>query len=399
MGLAENTIGSFCVTTDADADGAWTGGMTIYKPDTRNGAPAFGEAFDYTLYYPFLNAKTGTSSVPLNTFQLGTSPEALVANWLSIFDVNTSDGLGITGVVNYYNSEGELANSQNVFIPNGGRGDLPGHQGLVGDTVEQAIGTAVFVPDALPNGGYAAYNITATRYFYDCPGASCTNFLTAFNVPFRPDTKGEMVGSASTVDGRISVVELTNSSTVEAQVVVRFVGEAGNTIAEVGGTVPARGKRDIIANAFGGSGFVPDNTVAYARVQQVDGNTVSASGYYYQRDEFGNLTEGYSAPFAASPGTKTISQFNSFIEHQNTLEVYNTNVAGVTTTINFIDFNGNSVFSQNVTIAGNAMLRLANVELPDDSYGVINVEGDVQGLVIQNITRRVGQYSFVTPGQ
>ncbi|MCB0325621.1 MAG: hypothetical protein KDD69_18695, partial [Bdellovibrionales bacterium] len=89
------------MTTDARSRGAWTGGVTIYKPDLRRGPIPFGEGFDFALYYPFSNAHETALTVPINTFRLGTLPDALIANWFSISDATPGDGFGIRGTIFY----------------------------------------------------------------------------------------------------------------------------------------------------------------------------------------------------------------------------------------------------------------------------------------------------------
>ena len=74
LGLLPDTVGTVCVETDAPTSGRWAGGITVYKPDTRNGPVAFGTAFDFAIYYPFEVPHFGTLTVPLNTFHLGVDP-------------------------------------------------------------------------------------------------------------------------------------------------------------------------------------------------------------------------------------------------------------------------------------------------------------------------------------
>lgn len=394
LGLKPDTVGTVCVETNAAADGLWTGGITLYKQDQRGGATAFGDAFDFALYYPFQNASFGTTAVPLNTFHLGTDPAAVVANWISIADGTPGDKKPLKGTLKIFNDQGVVVQTTNVNIPDGGRADFPGHDGLTNGKNNDAIGMAQF--NSVSAGGYF---MTLTRYFYDCPGASCTNFLAAFNIPRRPATERLIGGGVSTVNGEIAVVELNNVSSKTANKTdVNVFGTSGSSQGKQLVEVPKLGTRHVVVNASGASGFLAANTVGASTVDAKSG-AISALSIFYKLNTFGRLEYAYAAPMLESPGLVQLSQFNSFIQHTNDLEVFNTNASARKVAVNYIDFAGKSVFQVSLDIPGRGVSRLQKINLPADTYGTVTVDGDKAGIVVRNYVSRDGQYTLPFPGQ
>jgi hypothetical protein len=394
LGLEADTVGTVCVTTSG-AEGSWTGGVAIYKPDERiNPAnqQVFGDGFDFALYYPFQNLRTGSTTVPLNTFHLGTDPAATVANWIAISD-GLRDGAPLRGSLFYYNDQGSEIGRDAVDIPDGGRRDFAGHTGLTGTTNGDAIGMAVFVPTALPNGKPAPYLLTLTRYFYDCPGSSCNNFLTAFNIPNRPGTEESIIGGVSTINSEISVVELNNNTRSLANTDVDVYAVSGQSLGSSDVEVPGRGTRHVIVNRVGSTGYLAENTSGAATVRALSG-FVSALSIFYKLDQFGGLQYAYAVPLVGSPGQLQISQFNSFIGHQNTPELYNSGSSSATVDINYIDVSGNNVFGKTVNIPSRGTVRIENVPLPANTFGTINVQSNKLGIVFRNYVSRPGQYTL-----
>ncbi len=394
MGLSPNSVGSVCVETNASTNGAWTGGISIYKPDFRAGTPNFGEAFDFALSYPFLNPALGSTTVPLNTFHLGTNPAALVANWISIADGIQGDGIGLQGSLRYLDSQGVIQRVDSVNVPDGGRLDFSGHDGLTLGVISDAVGLAQFVP----SDNFQRYYLTLTRYFYDCPGASCNNFLTAFNIPRRPGTEAAVAGGVSTVKGEISIVELNNVGSTPASTSLNVFGESGASAGQQPVDVPPLGTRHVIVNRSGVTGFLETEQVGFSSVDATTG-ALSATSLFYKLNPQGVLEYGYSAPLVGSPGLAQLSQFNSFIQHRNDFEAFNTATATRTVTVNYVDFLGANVFSQSFDLAPNAARRLTSVGVPANSYGTINTTVNDSGVIVRNYVAREGIYTLPFPGE
>ncbi len=398
LGLQPDTYGVVCVDTDAKTDGAWVGGITLYKPDARGGAVPFGERFDFALYYPFMNPLTGEYTVPLNTFHLGTNPAATVANWVSIVDANSTDGRPITGRLLYFDASGREITREPVNVLNGGRTDYSGHDALTSGQNVDAIGMARFVPNALRNGGRAEYYITVARYFYDCPGSSCTNFLTAFNIPFRPATGQTLSAGVSTVKGEISIVELNNVGDDTADASVSVFGSSGSFLGREQVVVPALGTRHTIINRAGNSGFLASDEVAIAQTE-VASEAVSALSIFYKLDPNGGLVYAYAAPFVDTPGIGQLSQFNSFIRHANELELYNVGNDRLEVNVGAIDYLGNTVFTnENIVLPVNGSTRIL-LNVPENLYGTVVFSTNGNGLVTRNYVVQQDEYVLTFPGE
>ncbi|HQH28106.1 MAG TPA: hypothetical protein PLP17_11965, partial [Oligoflexia bacterium] len=318
LGLTPDTYGTVCVETDAAGDGAWTGGIALYKPNRREGPKPFGADFDFAIYHPFTNPRQGSMTVPLNTFHLGVNPADPVANWISITDATVGDGQGLSGKLRYYNSLGSLTKEDLVLIADGGRFDFSGHEGIAGLNSQDAVGMARFVPDAISSGAQAKYYLTVSRYFYDCAGTSCTNFLTAFSLPHRPGTEAKITGRASSLNGELSVLELTNTATSPAAAQYKLYAANGTLHGSGSAAIPVLGTTHIILNQAGASGYLPADSLGSIEVDAVSGY-VSASILHYNFNASGELLYAYATPLVGPQKALQVSQFNSFIEHTNSL--------------------------------------------------------------------------------
>ena len=152
LGLEPDTYGTVCVTVDTEERGAWSGGVSLYKADERDGEQAFGAAVDFVLYYPFTNPRTGSYTLPLNTFHLGVRQDGTIANWIRITDAEPGDGERLRGELLYFDEQGKLIKSDQVDLPDGGRFDFSGHEGLAGIENVDAVGMARFVPESKGSG-------------------------------------------------------------------------------------------------------------------------------------------------------------------------------------------------------------------------------------------------------
>jgi len=391
MGLAPNTLGNVCVTANAAA-GSWTGGLAIYKPDERLGKRNFGDAFDFALYYPFLNPSSGRTSVPINTFHLGTLASNTVANWISISDA-VRDGAGLGGVLRFYNAAGVLIGEQEVAIPDGGRADFSAHDGLVGPSNFNAVGLAEFSPDASSGGNPAKYYLNLTRYFYDCNGggANCTNFHTAFNIPFRPSISTETFGAAATENGEISILELINSGETPVSTDIDVFSSNGVTSGSILRGVPSRGNFNLILNRAGATGYFSDNEFGAVSVNPRDG-ALQALSLFYKLDSSGTIEYAYAAPFNATPGEVLIASFNSFISHQNSTQI--TNITNQTQNYNlvFTDSEGNELFRTARSLSPKASTRFNQIMLDENRYGTLRLESSNNAFVMRNYTSRESSY-------
>ena len=398
MGLVPDLYGTVCVTViDRDEKGLWRGGVTLYKADERDGEGSFGGRNDFALYYPFTNPRTGSFTQPLNTFHLGVPADATIANWIRITDAEPGDGERLRGVLNYFNENGEIVHTDIVDLPDGGRFDFSGHEGIAGIENVDAVGMAHFVPEAKTDGTAAKYYISLGRYFYDCFGATCNNFYTAFIVPFRPAATIATNGGASTIDGELSVIELNNLGETATSTDISIFAESGSSAGEHTMSVPALGTRHEIVNKVGETGFLTNDTVGAATVVPTDG-AISAVSVFYKLDEKGTLQYAYSAPLVQSPGVVQMSEFNSFLEQESSSEVYNPTDETVSAQITARDADNIVVFTMDIELPARTTRRIP-LALPKDTIGTLTLQSDSDALVFRNYVKRGDEYVLPFSGQ
>lgn len=378
MGLEADTYGALCVFTSAKKVGAWTGGITIYerRDVTSNGFDG-DEIFDYALYYPFHNPRTAITSVSLNTNTLGTDGQGTVANWISVTDAIAGDNRGLTGAIFYYDTDGRVISIDDVFLPDGGRGDFGAHDKLGPRTV----GLGQFVP----NDRRQEYYFEATRYFYEGVGSSINRFYTAFPIPIRSVTGAPVTGKASARPNELSVLELVNANTNSLNVTLNIFDSQGGVATKQTVTVPRKGSlHKIVSNEINAQ------TIAGAAGVDAPPESLIATSLIYGLDSNGALLYIYSPPFTESAGRVQITEFNSFISHDNEFEVFNSTNAKRVATLQVLNFDQTVLDSFPISLPPHGTMT-RRLSVPPDTYGALVVTGD-SGLIVRNDVMRDGQY-------
>ena len=400
MGLEKDTYGTVCVKVDAVQNGAWAGGVTIYKPDERTGSPApFGQSFDFALYHPFTNPRLGQYTQPLNTYHLGVDRLSTVANWISITDGAPGDGQPLTGELIYFDQEGDVASASQIAIPDSGRFDFSGHEGIAGSANGDAVGMVRFLPNASANGTAAKYYIVVARYFYECLGASCPNFHTAFVVPQRPASTVETSNSISTAKDALSIVELNNTvgtETINTHLVM--YNETGAAARDLQVPLPPLGTRHILVNqAAGEVNGLAANSVGSAVVTP-GGGSVSALSMFYKLDKGGKLLYAFAAPFMKPVGVVQQSEFNSFLNQTNESEFFNPSDAAVLVAFRVLDYLNAPLSEQEFSLPAKATNRVV-LGLPPDTYGTVIVQSTGNDILYRNFITKADDYTLTFGGR
>ena len=396
LGLKPDTYGTVCVDADAATDGAWSGGITVYKPDLRSGGAEFGSAFDFALYYPFRRPWRGPIAVPLNTFHIGTDPLSTVANWIAISDAAPGDGEGLNGLLRYYNSHGETAGEARVSLPDGGRADFAGHVAIGGADNRDAVGLAEFLPAPRTDGEPSNYYLHVTRYFYDCLGSSCSNFLTAFNMPAPTAGARSSISGVSTADGEVSVVELTNAGGSDTTADLRVYNDRGNLQGSLSAVISRKASQHYVMIRNGETGFIDAGESASA-VAESESSSLNAVTVFYKLEDSGRLLHAYAAPFMDDTSQRQTSQFNTFIKHRCIPEIYNKTERTITASLDFIAVGGARVFEGQVEVPAHGTTRLDSLALAANTYGIVRMNADEEGLVLRSYIRRANTYTLALP--
>ncbi len=381
LGVEPDTVGTVCIVTPEGSE--WSGGISIYKPTGSD--TAFGDSFDYALYYPFAAPVIGETTLPINTYHIGVNSTDTVANWVSIADGVPGDGRGVSGKLHFESAEGDNISTISVNIQDGGRSDFSGHDAIAGESNADSTGTARFEPE---DDG-APYAINLTRYFYNCGGgASCNSFYTAFSIPHRPATNAETVAIVSTEPNVISIAEVYNASSSPAFNTFTLYGEAGVQSDSQNFGIPARGSQHFVLGAN-------DDLVAAGAPSTVqtpaDRDQISAISVYYKLDSSGMLQYGYSTPFVGTTSTTQLSEFNSFISQRNTPVVSNFTNEELKINVKGLTFDNTMFLNTEITLAPNES-TVVEAEFPENSYGTIVAESNKAGFVLSNKVLREGEY-------
>ncbi len=386
LGLVKDTYGTVCVKTDARTNGAWGGGLSLYKADARKTQGTFGDAFDFVLYYPYRNPQVGTFTQPLNTNHFGVRKDGTVANWIRITDAQRGDGERLRGVLVYTDASGAIIFQDIVNIPDGGRFDYSGHEAIGTYKNLDNIGMVKFMPASKSDGSAAKYYMSTGRYFYDCIGASCTNFYTAFVLPKRPSTDVMTSGGVSTIEGETVVLELNNNTdNSSADVDLKSYAALGAT-SNMRKAIPANGTAHVTINKHNGVGLLDNNTVGGINVDAMTGS-VATTSIFYKLDNKGVLEYAYAAPLAGANKTVQFSEFNSFIGNINVSELFNSTDREASVQIQARDASNNLVLNSTIIVRPFSTERVT-LTLPKDTYGTIVAQSTTPGISFRNYVRR-----------
>lgn len=394
LGLAPDTYGTVCVTTDAKKNGAWSGGLTLYKErfDLLGGTSTLGLSpntiFDSALYYPLTNPVKGKVQVPLNTNSLGTSaiPSTMIANWVRLTDAVVGDGRGLVGRLRYYDITGKQVGTDHVAIPDGGRFDFSGHDQIG----QHVVGMAEFTSSS----SSSMFYVESSRYVYEGLFAITGNFWTAYVIPNRAATGVPTIGRLSTLPNEIAIVELINSTANSVNAAFRAFDAGGATIMNEGFDIPGKGSRHLIITGdallagFNGSAEVSGPPESLAGLTLV-----------YRFAPSRDLLLAFAPAFIEPIGSVQRTEFNSFIGHENLLDLTNSLDKKVTANIKVLNFDRSLLDEFEVKLRARATERL-DLVLPADTYGTIVVDsGADDGLVVRNDVSRVSEYTLSFPGQ
>jgi hypothetical protein len=389
LGLEQDSYGSLCILTDAVRDGAWSGGVTLYKlKNIETGENAFSDSgqFDFALYYPFVNPKTGISTVSLNTNSLGTAGTGTVANWIRITDGNPENTTPLRGRLSFYSQTGTFIQTILVDIPNGGRFDYAGHA-ILG---ENAVGLVIFTPAQLSS----SYFIETTRYLYEGTGASSNNFHTAFTIPDRPATIEPISGFAELLPNQITITETVNVNPAAGRFSFSYLNSSGASILSPPEVVlpPRSSYHSIIFGSLFDASTLSDN-LAISQASSIDSPISSISvNYIFGKDS--ELLYGFAPPLIQSAGKSQITEFNSFLGQKNRLFLFNSTNSEITASITIFDTVGTIISQFDRKLSPRTSLR-EELQVPIDQYGIILVDsGNAFGLVVRNEVEKDGEFSL-----
>ncbi|HMP49641.1 MAG TPA: hypothetical protein PKA63_13320 [Oligoflexia bacterium] len=387
----DDQIGSVCISTSAPGS-KWGGGNTIYKVKSKQ---PFGATFDFALHYPFQPPRTGSVSMPLNTYHLGSGPKGTVANWISITDSNR-DGAPLHGFIRFINDQGGVISESPVTIPDGGRIDIPAHEGIAGTENLDAVGLFEFNPfsetqDELEN----PYYVTNTRYFYACPASQCNDFRAAMVVPLRPAFSGATFGGVSTLDGFLTVVELNNIGQSTGNAELDVFNGSGMPTGTIYQPLAEKMTRHIVVNKNFALGLLSSESVGSAMMKPSNAEAkISAISFFYKLDNFGRLVNAFAAPFSGPGGNSQISEFNSFIGQSNIAEVFNPSLSNLDFTLTYLDYLGVPVFKTSASLLPFGSIRIPAQTLPHNTLGTILLESDSSSLVFRNYVEKPNEYTL-----
>jgi len=183
----------------------------------------------------------------------------------------------------------------------------------------------------------------------------------------------------------LTVIELNNPVETSANVNVKIYDLSGSLRHEQNVTLTTYQTYHLILN-----GVLNSGEVGYAVVDS--GNSyLSSITSHYKKSSPEAINYGYATPFTkTAPEVVQMSEFNSFLQQANDLELANVSGNSTSVSIVILDYLGNVVQTLEYNnLLPNTSIRVP-LTLPTDSYGTIIVDGE--GIVVRNYVTKPLEY-------
>jgi len=371
-GRIVDSYGRVCIEHNGVA-GEVDGRMTYYKNDAGQ--------FEFAFSMPFSNGKRGNQYVTFNTFNVGSSANNLVANWIQVTNLNDS---WQRGMLNFYNNDGELIAVEELMLAPNAREDVSAHRFGVSNT-----GLVEWVPDSS-----AYFLIRNARYVYD-NAQGLNSFEAASQVEGLKGIGEEIVVPVET-ESSISVVEIVNVLGRPVSAAVRVHGSSGSQLRSMTVNLPARSSYHLIVNEVLG-----ENTKGLVFVDGNRPESIVAVGINYKKSASGKLKHVFAIPGREAYQGHIRGSYNTFLGQQS--EVVLLNASDVEGDVvlearrsdgSFIDLGSNG----NLLVPARGMVVVPiNRYEDEDNYGVVTVRTVNQAKLTGWVLRRNDDFTITVP--
>ena len=363
LGLKPNTVGTVCVSSSSRKI---SGGLSVYAPNN------FG-AFDFALYYPLEQPSLSkSSSLSLNTFNL-VPGEPGAFNWIRLIDGQLGDGFGLTGLVQFFDLNGNSIEEFRIDIADGARIDISGHDILGAN----AYGLVTFKPDSSEMG----YFFEVTRYFPKSLGG----FYSAVPILKGADSSkpdGALVSLSSDLQ---DILEITNSGDIDEDVFLMIRNSVGQAVKTEVITVPAKGSFHKIVSELELNLDEMGAVFVISESKEVKTKLLS-----YRFDQNFNFFSASSLALHSQISKELLGQFNSFLNQSNHLNLYNAESDPAVVEVSLEDYLGQELARYTINLEPRATRKLT-LPLGANTYGSIKVSSD-KAILAQSELKKDGDF-------
>ena len=113
-------------------------------------------------------------------------------------------------------------------------------------------------------------------------------------------------------------------------------------------------------------------------------------------DDAGILQYAYASPLVSPAGSSQVADFNTFIGHTNSAEVFNPSDRIVSVNIRAVQVSGEEAANISLSLDPRSSARIDFSDLPKDTFGVYLVNSQPENVIFRSYTIKEGRY--VLPG-
>lgn len=345
-----------------------------FSPKQPVGSFAFAE--------PLSDGNTGKSAMQYNTYHPA-NDGSRVLNFLSISNLENT---GNNFTIRRYDIQGTLLQEDNLVIPAGGRRDI--EAGHLEPGVDN-VGMLTVEPDDAS----ARYLGSVVRYAMDAK-LSGFDFAIAQQA-CRPRLKTVYVSLLAEDTESLNYLEVGNVLDVSAAITVTIEDSVGVVAETVTMVVPAHAVRHVSVQ-------LPSAGKGLATISSTTTGAVCAESVVYERNG-DELKIAFSVPAQGVSAQRLFASYNTFFDTTNELSVFN--ISNSDETVDYLahdvslGFSPDAVISGSNTLAARYGASIALSGLPDNSYGVLELEsvamGTVQAVNLRKMRDEQGHLEFV----
>ena len=386
QGFGQNTYG--IIRIDFDRPNSITGNSAFYRTKTNS------TEIDFSINRPIENGMLGNSYVFFNTLQPSLNiqdKDNIVPNWIQVINLDQTSSKSF--ILKKYSLSGSLLEQGTFSIPAKGRRDISGGHHLA----QQQVGLI----EIIPVDSQSPYIAQLFHYSYNSiAGVNPQSFSFALGEAARKGLYTEQILPISNGAGAQNWVAIANTSNSAETVSIKVKPNSGTIINNQLVSIPAHGQYHFLASSMlsnGESGIV---SFEGQTNKKLIGNSRS---YYYDnqnRVTAANLTENKLAL-----GSTLTTSFNTFINQQNWLRLFNSGTTSSTIQIEAFNSSGSLIATRNFNLAASSgqdleLTTSLGIPLNNNTYGIIKLHTNSSSKVSGDLLRfifRDNKVDFAKP--
>ena len=343
---------------------------------------------EFSKFAPYTQAVGGKKYMTYVTFQPSFNLAELeneVTVWAEVTNLDTSSAKAFT--VNIYNTTGDLVSMEAFSIPPMGRFDVqaghvipgPANQGLV-EVVPQDL-NAPYITQLSRYGGDSPAGINPSTYSFGTSSVGNIGYNT------------EIVAPVSSGGQAQNWLIVSNTASVPTSVSVEFLDYNQNVVQSSTENIAAKAQV-----TFNADSLYPGGSSGLVRVTPLGNEAIIADSMFYFFKPSGSLSAAYITHAEPNYAMPRFGGFNSFLDQQNWIKLYNDSSSAQTVSINVTELSAvspaaligsSTIVLQPKTGIDAELTATLGIAISEDTFGVVELNSNSDSIFAQLLRIRV----------